>query len=369
MAKKSVILVSALLQIAVGFIQTQQVIENPAKPLNKTAGRMIELKEILKITDEGGEFYFKFPNGPRLDTEGSIFVQDNEQILKFDKDGKFIRNYFKKGQGPGEMTYAISLIPMFQGLCIQSGGPPKIVWFDGAGKLVRERPVRSPGRTLLRLLSVFGDTYIFYGSEFPIVTGEPQYVDNPYSLYSMRDGSEALKPLQSFPVKSFVIMAAGGGGGMYSIARFIAAPFQPRSFVIAHTCEYLVKFFDSEANAVVRTFTRKYERVETPPPKPDEKRGGVMINGKSYPAPPQKYLNDISNVFVVNDAIWVVTSTKDPKKGVLVDVFDEKGVYKDNFYLNIPAGQFAIFNNFCLNVEKNPDETYAVKKYEILWKD
>jgi hypothetical protein len=346
-----------------------QVIENPDKPQSKTAGRVIELKEVLKITDEGGEFFFKYPRSPKLGPDGSLFVQDNDQILQFDKQGKFIRNYFKKGQGPGEMSYARVVIPDAQGLCIQASGPGKLVWFDGQGKLIKERPVRPLGRMSLFLQAFFGDTYYFSGSEFPRLTGEPQYFENPYSIVAMKDGSEELKSLQSFPVKQFVV-TSGGGGGTIDIAPFLAVPFQSRFLIVVHTCEYLIKLLDAKSSAVVRTFNRKYSRVESPPRKPEENKPVMSINGKAYSSPPQKYLNDISAVYTGKNAIWIVTSTKGPKKRVLIDVFNAEGAYTDSFYLSVPAdGQFVITDEYCLSVEKNPDETYAVKKYEIVWKN
>jgi hypothetical protein len=346
-----------------------QVIENPDKPQSKTAGRVIELKEVLKITDEGGEFFFKYPRSPKIGRDGSIFVQDNEQVLQFDKQGKFIRNYFKKGQGPGEMSYALAAIPDAQGLCIQASGPGKLVWFDELGKLLKERPVRPSGRMSLFLQAFFGDTYYFSGSEFPRLTGEAQYFENPYSIVAMKDGSEELKSLQSFPVKQFVV-TSGGGGGMISIGPFLAVPYQSRYLIVIHTCEYLIKLLDSRSNTVVRTFNRKYARVESPPIKPENNKPMMMINGKTYSRPPQKYLNDISAVYIVKNAIWIVTSTKDSKKRVLIDVFNAEGAYTDSFYLSVPAdGQFVITDEYCLTVEKNPDETYAIKKYEFVWKN
>ncbi len=81
-----------------------QVIENPEKPKAPDAGRVIVPKAVMTITDESGEFFFKYPYGLKFGPDGSIGVKDNEQVLRFDKDGKFLGNYFKKGQGPGEMT-------------------------------------------------------------------------------------------------------------------------------------------------------------------------------------------------------------------------------------------------------------------------
>ena len=96
--------------MALGFIfifcsalMGQTVIENPEKPLINNAGRVVELTELMQINDIGGEFFFKYPRNPKVSHEGHLFVQDYEQLLQFDSKGVFIRNYFKKGQGPGEM--------------------------------------------------------------------------------------------------------------------------------------------------------------------------------------------------------------------------------------------------------------------------
>ncbi|MGA2586910.1 MAG: hypothetical protein ABSF88_07815 [Candidatus Aminicenantales bacterium] len=366
MIKKMMAIGSAMFLLSL-LALAQQIIENSGKPLSKNAGRVIGLKEVLKITDESGAFYFKYPRISAIGPDGSIFVQDNEQILHFDKDGKFVRNYFKKGQGPGEMTNAFALIPNAQGLCIEAYAPGKLVWFDGQGMLVKERPVRPAGRSLIILQAIFSDMYIFSSSEFPAVTGEPQVLDNPCTIFCMKDGTEELKKLQSFPVKAWVV-TSGGGGGMSSMAPFFAVPLKSGFLVIVHTSEYLIKILDVAANEVIRVFNRKYDRVETPPAKPQEKAGTVMVN--SMTPPRQKYLNDISRIFVKSDAIWAVTSTRDPKKGVMIDVFNAAGAYTDSFYLNVPAGvQFFIFGDFCYTAEKNADETYAIKKYKIEWKD
>ena len=49
MMKKHAFLV--LLLITFSFISAQEVIENPEKPLNKDAGRVLKLEEELRITD------------------------------------------------------------------------------------------------------------------------------------------------------------------------------------------------------------------------------------------------------------------------------------------------------------------------------
>jgi hypothetical protein len=57
----------------------QQIVENPAKPLNPNAGRVITLSEVLRITDEGtDQYYFEYPERLHIAPDGSIFVLDRD---------------------------------------------------------------------------------------------------------------------------------------------------------------------------------------------------------------------------------------------------------------------------------------------------
>jgi len=56
------------------IILAQTIIENPEKPLNKNAGRVIQLKELMRITDEEGKFYFSSPWDIKVAKDGSIFM-------------------------------------------------------------------------------------------------------------------------------------------------------------------------------------------------------------------------------------------------------------------------------------------------------
>ena len=96
-------LVIAGLVCAAGLSFGQAVIENPAKPVAKDAGRVLKLTEVWRITDDSGAFFFKFPRDLRVADDGSVFLHDVDQFLKFSAEGIFLKNLFRKGQGPGEM--------------------------------------------------------------------------------------------------------------------------------------------------------------------------------------------------------------------------------------------------------------------------
>ena len=86
----------------------QEVIENPAKPTTKNAGRTLPLIEIVTVRDGSDEFFFEWPRGIQTAPDGSFFLVSQDQLLQFDASGRFLRNYYKKGQGPGEMQYSVS---------------------------------------------------------------------------------------------------------------------------------------------------------------------------------------------------------------------------------------------------------------------
>jgi hypothetical protein len=367
--KTRIFALAAILAVGLSGGFGQSVIENPATPASKTAGRTITLKELLKITDESGEFFFKSPRSLKEGPDGALYVHDSEQLLRFDSDGKFAHNFFKKGQGPGETTMSFAFCVTERGLCFQSLSPPKLIWFDVSGKMIEELPVRVKERMTPVLTAVVGDRYYFSASSFPQVSGEPQYVEAPQSFLSWQGGGDDMKRLGEFPIRSFIVAASGGGGGMMQLVRFTAVPMENARFAIVHTPEYQIKIFDAGTGAVIRTIKRKYERVEPPPPTAEEKKPSMVIDNKPFAFPRQKYQSDISNLWVRGDRIWVVTSTKDPKKGTLVDVFDAAGKYIDAFYLNIPAGPYGIFGDNLYTAEKNPDETYVLKKYRIECRD
>ncbi len=155
----------------------------------------------------------------------------------------------------------------------------------------------------------------------------------------------------------------------------ITAPLANRYLFISHSTEYLVKLFDAKTNKIIRSFKREYKRVKPSSEyKERMKKGGFSIDGKHYTEPVQKYRNDIQNLFVNQNKLWVMTSTEDKKKGILFDVFDLEGRYVDKFYLQFTKENFpqygginrmAIAGEFLYKIETTPEETYVIKKYKM----
>jgi len=355
---------------------TGQVVENQAKPPAANAGRVIAPQEILSVSDEGtSDFYFKWPRKLTVAPNGSLFLLDESQVLQFDKNGKFERNFFKKGQGPGEVNNVSACLPTEKNVIVHSPYPNKLVFFNLAGSYEREIPIRSETRTMMTALLFAGGAFYFETREFPRVKGDPDYVDSPHAILTIDEATGTAKTLSSFVTRAFVVTSPGGAGGMFDITNLIAAPFKKGLLALAHTEEYLIKVYDPAADKVVREFRRAYERVKPEPLTEAEKKGGIIIDGKHYTQPEQKFQNDVKNILARGDEIWAVTSAKDKAKGVLIDVFDGGGVYRDCFYLKLPEaalksvlspGQCALDGDILWVVERSEDETFAIKKYRVV---
>ena len=116
-------LMGLLLACALGF---GQIIENPSKPIAANAGRIVTLKEELRLEDTGAGFFFKNPSTIRVSPRGDIFFKDGqEQALLFDPKGRFVRNLFKRGQGPGEFTSLIDTWATPDRLYLSGVPPPR----------------------------------------------------------------------------------------------------------------------------------------------------------------------------------------------------------------------------------------------------
>lgn len=67
----------------------QTIIKNPEKPLSKNAGRVLKLQEVLRITDESGDFYFKYPRDFMVAYDGSIFFRQDLFLNHMNKGGSY----------------------------------------------------------------------------------------------------------------------------------------------------------------------------------------------------------------------------------------------------------------------------------------
>ena len=343
--------------------RAQTIIENPGRPLSANPGRILPLKETLRIVDEGKGFYFKLPWGLAVAPDGTIFVQDDVRLYKFTPDGRFVGNVAKQGQGPGEIPGGISRYLADGDALYIFCGLTKIMKCDLSGKLIREWKLSGP---ILHFLGV-RDGRMFMAERQTVTTTpkEGLRTDEHRIVVLAEDGSK--QPGRDvFTTQSMIsIRTIGGRTGVAAstIARLEAGKRAGRYVYLSHTQEYAIKQLDLESGSIVRIFRREYPRIRYKKDPRDTR-------------PMPEYEVDVHRLLVHGDHIWALTSTFDPKKGVLTDVFDEQGRFIDSFILPVPAVRtgdeysaryfpVAIQGDFLYAIEHDADWNFSIARYEI----
>ena len=269
-------------------LEAQEIIENPEKPLSKNAGRILDLKEELRITDPVKIVTFLFS---------------------------------------GELLDDITLHESF--------------WFQDFQFLKDQR-------------------FFFFKNDRPETGDKPGVFDAPHVLISMDKNSQNIEEHLSLPYQFFMT-----GGASSGLGRITSIPYKNKFLFIANTEEYLVKLYDIESHKILRSFSRKYKRVKPPE---DYRWGGIYSrDGQRMGPPPPKFFNDISALYIVNDKLWVRTSTRDEEKGYLIDVFEFDGQFVDSFYLKTEVrGIISTCGDLIFTRETDENELVTVVKYRIV---
>jgi len=359
--RKSILLFSFLF-IFSSIILAQTVVENPEKPLSKNTGRVIQLKEVMTITDEEGKFYFSGPWDIKIAKDGSIFVHEPDKLYKFDAHGRYVRNLYKKGEGPGELNQNLTDVIIGEDeIILASSNMHKIIRVDMNGKLIQD--VRPEWR-FSTLIGYYNGKYYFIQRErkgFERKSGIREEYLRLCAVSNAEIGSVTPTSI-IFPIKTATYKTNKGfiGGWSEPLKRVNE---NQRYVFLFHTHEYLIKLLDLEKIEVVRSFRRKYERVKSI--LPEEIRESNLL---------PKYISDIYRLAIYKNNLWVITSTVDKDKGILVDVFNREGKYLDNFYLplrNIKRDDhlyapMVVYKDFLYVIEIGEDELISVAKYEII---
>lgn len=370
--KKYAIMLS-LFSLVIINTQAQKIIENPERPLNSNAGRVLKVEEILRITDESGEFYFSRLYNLQIASNGDVFVQDREQILQFDLKGKYQRNLFKKGQGPGEMISITRYQLTEEGFIIHSDSPSKILKVNYNGNLQEEITINQKERLESFQFFYDGQYYLFHVDWRQIDPFEG-VVGLPHELLSLSADGETLTEHMIFPTKAVIASQGGIRGGYVPVDRRISAVWMKKYLVISHTEEYLLSLFDAKSQKVVKKFKREYPRVKATEKNDKRPNFRIIANGKPFHAPKRNYHYDIEQLWVHGNELWVLTSKTEEGKGYVVDVFDIDGIYTDMFYIKLPKEitndyigyvQMNISGDYLYASVKDENDLYVIKKYRM----
>ncbi len=338
------------------FLLPQEIIKNTEKPKNQNAGRVLQLIEEFRITDESGEYFFRSPKNFRIAQNGNLFVQDKEHLLQFDSEGTYIRDLFKKGQGPGEIEDYFRYSIHQDEICIYDSLAIKFIHFDMEGNFIHQ--VKFEHGPYGSFYGTLGNWHIFLKNIIPPLSEfNNKLYDSKIAIKLVSKDGEIEKDNHVLSQKVFL----DSGGRMISMELLISVLSSNNEVLyVSQSNEYLIEALDLEKGLVLRRFTRNYPRIKHVKQKWEDD-----LN-KKYNVPIKRFEKDIERLFINEDLIWVKTSTKNETKGFLIDVFDSEGKYIDNFYLEINGSLLAAHGKNIFVLEPDEDENLQIVKYGVV---
>jgi len=212
-----------------------KVVKNPGEPLYGEI--QIELEEDLNIGNEEDENYYFYKSiDIDVDSLGNIYVLDraNYRVRKFDRNGKYVLTFGRRGQGPGEFgnMYALQ-IDNNDRICVLDR--QKIHVFSEGGELESCIGLKNNCTQF---------SFVEGGSIISRVSARTAEGTNEEIVLLDREGKRKKSYFNSFiPVfrkKNMVIL----GAGPYS-PRLYFCPWSEGSAIYGHSSEYRVFFLDS----------------------------------------------------------------------------------------------------------------------------
>jgi hypothetical protein len=359
--RKVALIIFALFSFALG-ITGQTIIDNPDQPASKNAGRTVPLHEVLRIKDEGKGFYFKLPWMLDVAADGSIFVQDGLALYEFAPDGRFKKNLVKAGQGPGEISTELTDFLVKGNEVLMFSAPSnKLVKTDFEGKLIKE--LKFDKKILSHLLAFYNQKYYMLDLKRKDFARTDGIKDSDLNLFLVNEDG-TFNPASCSFTTQFYVQLRERGSSVSGVTDLYASEESEKFMYIAHAREYQIKQLDLEKAEIVKIFRRSYPRVKYRKQDPRDTR--------KMP----DYDNDVYRLLVYKDHVWALTSTYNPKKGVLVDAFNTDGKYVDNFWLpllNIRTGDHfsqryfpvVIQGDYLYAIEHDADWNFSIAKYRI----
>jgi DNA-binding beta-propeller fold protein YncE len=130
---------------------------------------------------------FNRPTDVAWDTAGNIFVADglgNARIAKFDRDGKFVKSWGKRGTATGEFANVRSIAVDAQGnVYAADGGNKRVQVFDNSGNF--KTAFTNVGNAQALCMTKGSSPFLYVSNSNP-----PNDIDRDGEIYKMRlDGT------------------------------------------------------------------------------------------------------------------------------------------------------------------------------------
>ena len=335
------------------------IIQKKPAPPPGSPKSLILTEDLCIAEDEVGDFIFSEIRTIEVDDEGNIYVADSKEVCVkvFDKNGKHIRTFGKKGQGPGEIQF-FTRVHMFAGkeIMIYDGGNNRLSFYSLDGEFLREistgkyrfaRAIPDSKGNIIGQVMIIGAKIVHEIKKF-----NPEL--NPIleiATIEVARSPRVFNPVS--PVISVRLMKndhiAWGNSLKYEI--FIV---NPEGKTIRKIVKDYMPVRISEAEKKKMTKDALGDRGIPP--------GWKLEFPKNY-HPFYYFICDDE------DRIYAQTYEKDKKGDIYFDVFDTEGRYIIRF--SLPEGEYPYIikkNKMYTYIRETEEGFPIVKRYDMKWK-
>ncbi len=328
------------------------IVKNPKEPMY--GDDVFSLEEELTIGEAEGreEYMFSQIRSMGVDNTGRIYVLDvrESHVKVFDQNGNYIKTIGKKGQGPGELDFPLSLsITAKNELAVEDFRSRRLAFFSLEGEFKKNLLTAKVGLARIDIDSE--------GSMVGIAIVRDE--ENPrYELKKFDSDLNYLHSLGSSPLPS------ASGGGLNPFLGIILSQIDNNDQVVCGYPEnYEIKIFDKEGN-LKRKLIKEYDPVEITEEEIEEETEGMPPNIKiSMP----KY-HSAYRWFTTDDEgrIYVMTWERVTEgEGNYYDVFDSEGRFIVK--ISLKTRPFVLKNEKFYTVEDDDEGFLFIKRYKVIW--
>jgi hypothetical protein len=326
------------------------IVQNPKSPIYP--GEILTLKEELSLGGGAADpkKTFNSVGGLDVDDAGRIYVTDLEEccVRVFDPEGKLIRTFGRKGQGPGEFHQ-----PFFVSVCAATHEVLVTDFMFG-----------------MHLFDMEGHFIRKVGTERPFMArldghGRVVYLINTVDMKTKSAKSETRRAdskgehseqIAAEEKNAFDISAPSPYWELGSLDRM----------AYGFPTDYEIRIYDGE-NKLVRKVRREYDRVETTNEQKTSLNNSLARVGAAIKATSPQYQAPFSR-FNYDDRGWLFVRVPNPDAGdkrTRLDVFDDEGCYLAQ--LKLDKAPLLWRKGKAYVIAEDADGYEVLKRYGVTW--
>ncbi len=334
-----------------------KTVNNPAFPKDGVVRYALRDDLTLGGEAEGAESVLNRPLDLRVDAQGNMYVLDwgDVDFKVFAPDGRLLRRFGKKGQGPGEFdTPAFFELGADGRIFLLSGRQHQLITLDGAGKYSSSFKVDG----FCDRLGVDRHNRIYYSQMlFPETGGGEEFklIQNRMALFKTDELGTVKTRLGEYPNGTMLrkvqkdMMTSQSSRESY-LTSWLVGP-DDRVY-IGYNKDYRLDVYDAEWKLLFR-FGREF----TPVRHPNYSADGP--HPEFYPA-----FSDWRKFFDGAGNLWLEQYVEEGVKDKVYDVFSPEGIYLRQ--VRVPQTLYLVRGDLAYSIIRQEDEYLVVKRFRLV---